>query len=968
VNQNAVILKDAKVAQIREVKLRLLSPEPNRYFITREGRQPVNFSWEPTGDAGDVYFELSRERGFATVVTRRRVKGESVSESVGEGEYFWRLKSSEGAGGKPEYSDTRKINIIADRPVNLVYPGNNAVIDYVTRPPMINFRWGKNDIASSYTLEIAGDQAFSKKISSVTTGLTGLAVDTLPAGTYFWRVSTRAGLGDPSYSGTSDVHRLVVNRKQVVDKTELISPPEGAVFSGYQAGNRGIIYSWKLVNQVGKYELLIARDGGFKNVIHRETVTGNFSNLVRDYEAGAYFWKVKPVAGEAEGAAFTPARSFSILGGEGIRLLSPVDNFETQPARDQADMEVNFAWTKSPIEGRYLFELSRDAGFTQMARRETLSKDGLKIPAVTPGTYYWRVTVLDSDDAVMFKSGVQSIRVREAEMTPRKGIVVISSSAERGAVYVNGTLAGYGKVTVNPDPGTVKVRITAEGFNPYERDIVVKAGERQEVLAELRKIPERPVVIVQSSQPRGAVYINGKLAGYGTVTVNPDPGTVQVAVTAPGFLKFERDIVAKAGERQEIRAELQRIPERPIVVVYSSQPRGAVYINGKLSGYGTVTARPDPGTVRIAVVAPGYRRFEKDLAVRAGEKQELRAELELLERQPVAKTDTEVPVTVKLKSATGVPIIAKPLVRNDVIVTATAGGTISGASKSGGPGWTANLKSRIESTPVGDETGIYVVTTRGELVKIDGRNGRVKWKKNVDGPILFSSRPLIAEGKIIVATSFGNVSAFTPEGRQVWKKKLGGGVFSSPAYHDGVVYVGTENRTLHAIQARDGAEIWKYSTDSRMVASTPLVHRGFVYAGCYSGSFYAVNARTGSIGWHFKAERPILTSPIALDKTVYTGSLDGRLYALNSDSGRLRWKYDAGQKIMIDPVSSNGKIYLASEKTFQVVDASNGSLIWKVDFNSNIKTPPSPLGDDVIFGLANGEVVSLNPSQKQVNR
>ncbi len=822
-NQRAVISPDAREARIREVKLKLLSPEPNRFFITREPRQTVGFSWEP---AGEVYFELSRERNFGAVVARRSVKGESVTETVTEGEYYWRLKSSGEAGGPPEYSDTRKIHVIADRPVALAYPGDNAIIHYQTRPPLISFSWGKNDIATGYVLEIAGDRDFTKKIASVTTGLTGLTVDILPAGTYFWRVNTRTGFGDLSYSGTSEVRRLVVGEKAATEKIELISPPEGAVFSGHQARSRGIIYSWKLADQGGRYELRIARDRGFTNMVHQEIVTGNFTALIRDYEAGAYYWKVRPVVGEGGGAEYTPARSFSVLVGEGIRLLSPVDSFETQPPGGQSSVDLAFAWTKSPIIGRYLFELSKDAGFTRMMRRETLTAEEFKVRAVAPGAYFWRVSVLDSDDAELFKSTVGSIRVKEGEPAPRKGAVA----------------------------------------------------------------------------------------------------------------------------------------------VFSSHPRGAVYINGKLLGYGAVTARPDPGAVSVVIVAPGYRRFEKNLVLGPGEKRELRAELELLERRPVVKTVEEISPMVRMSTPPGVPLAAKPLVRKNLIITASAGGMITGSPVDGGPGWTANLKSRIESTPVGDEGAVYVATSQGELVKIDEMSGKVAWKKNVDGPVLFSSRPLFAEGNIIVATSFGNVSTFTPKGRLVWKKKLGGGVFCSPSYHGGIVYVGTEDRKLHALRAKDGGEIWKFSMDSRMVASSPLVHRNLVYAGCYSGSFFAVNIGDGSMKWLFKARGPILTSPVAINTMVYFGSLDGRLYALDSDSGRLRWSYNTGQKIMIDPAAVNGKMYLIGEKTFHVVDATGGSLVWKVNFDSPIKTPPSTMGEDVLFGLENGDVVSLNPEKKRINR
>lgn len=904
-NQNAVLLKDAKVAQVREIALRLVSPEPNRYFISPERTLPVSFAWEATGDAKDVYFELSRDRSFTAVVSRKRAAAPNAIEAVAGGEYYWRLKA-EDAAGKPQFSETRRFSVLVDRPVQLVYPPSNETFSFVTRPPMINFRWGKNDIASKYTLEIAKDQSFTQPVSSVSTSLTGLGIDTLPLGTYYWRVSTTAGLGDPAYSGRSGVHRLVINRRKVVERTELISPPEGTVFSGLQIQSKGVICSWKMVGEVPRYELVVASEKEFNNIVHRDTVAGNFTRLVKELAAGTYFWKIRPLADDAEGSVFTPARSFTVLGGEGFNLTAPANNFETKPGRDEKSMAIDFSWSRSPIDGNYFLELSREPDFSRIVHGAAAGATGAKVGEVTPGTYYWRVKVYDADRTELFRSGTRALVVREADKTPGKATVIISSTAERGAVYVNGKLAGYGKVTINPDPGTMNVSVTADGFKKYEKELIIKAGEKQ-----------------------------------------------------------------------ELRAELEKIPEKATVVVYSSAARGAVYVNGALAGYGTVTVRPDPGMIKIAVVSAGYKKFEKELVIRAGEKQEIRAELELIRREAevrakagpdvaIAVKTAPVPAALYLKGAGGAAV--KPLVHNDVLVTTTAGGVITGVSQTGGPGWKANLGSRVESTPVADDSGIYVVTTKGELVSMDGRTGAVRWKKDSGGPVLFSSRPLIAENKIFVATSYGNVSAFARDGRELWRKKLGGGVFSSPAYDDGMLYLGTDDRKLNALLTKDGRTRWQFETDSRMVATTPLVFRGNVYIGCYSGSFYAVNARSGRLSWQFRATRPILSSSVARDNLVFTGSLDGFLYALNAGNGSLAWKYSTGERIMMEPVLGNGKIFLASQKTFHVIAVDSGASLWKVDLKQNIKTPPTPVGADVLVGLDNGEMVTLRPDQQKVVR
>jgi hypothetical protein len=62
----------------------------------------------------------------------------------------------------------------------------------------------------------------------------------------------------------------------------------------------------------------------------------------------------------------------------------------------------------------------------------------------------------------------------------------------------------------------------------------------------------------------------------------------------------------------------------------------------------------------------------------------------------------------------------------------------------------------------------------------------------------------------------------------LWEFKTGGRIFSSPVVADGIVYVGSDDHSLHAIDARKGREIWKFQTEAN-VNSTPAVANGSVY-------------------------------------------------------------------------------------------------------------------------------------------
>jgi outer membrane protein assembly factor BamB len=57
---------------------------------------------------------------------------------------------------------------------------------------------------------------------------------------------------------------------------------------------------------------------------------------------------------------------------------------------------------------------------------------------------------------------------------------------------------------------------------------------------------------------------------------------------------------------------------------------------------------------------------------------------------------------------------------------------------------------------------------------------------------------------------------------------------------------------------------------------------GVVYVGSIDRYLYALNAETGDLLWRFGTEGPIVSSPAAEDGLVFIGSTDRRLYALKA--------------------------------------------------------------------------------------
>src|ERR1035437_8908520 len=78
-----------------------------------------------------------------------------------------------------------------------------------------------------------------------------------------------------------------------------------------------------------------------------------------------------------------------------------------------------------------------------------------------------------------------------------------------------------------------------------------------------------------------------------------------------------------------------------------------------------------------------------------------------------------------------------------------------------------------------------------------------------------------------------------------WSYQTGGYVWSSPAVANGIVYFGSYDNNLYALNASTGVLLWKFVTGS-YIFSSPAVANGVVYVGSSDNNLYALNASTGA--------------------------------------------------------------------------------------------------------------------------
>jgi eukaryotic-like serine/threonine-protein kinase len=185
----------------------------------------------------------------------------------------------------------------------------------------------------------------------------------------------------------------------------------------------------------------------------------------------------------------------------------------------------------------------------------------------------------------------------------------------------------------------------------------------------------------------------------------------------------------------------------------------------------------------------------------------------------------------------------------------------------------------------------------------------------------------------------------------LWTFTAGDAVKTSPAIVDGIVYFGSDDGYVYALNAANGSLIWKYNTNGP-VQSSPAIVNGVVYIGGYhSHSVFALNAYTGALIWQASTESvyPLEISSVAVSNglvyvdTTFMGS-GCLLYAFDASTGNLTWNHKASGWTWCSPVISGNKVYWGYSSRIECLDAKTGESIWNFGIMGNGNSPNSSDG------------------------
>jgi outer membrane protein assembly factor BamB len=190
-------------------------------------------------------------------------------------------------------------------------------------------------------------------------------------------------------------------------------------------------------------------------------------------------------------------------------------------------------------------------------------------------------------------------------------------------------------------------------------------------------------------------------------------------------------------------------------------------------------------------------------------------------------------------------------------------------------------------------------------------------------------------------TGVSDAPLFQGQGGVHWRFHTAGPIRSTPAVTPTLVFVGSGDGALYAVDRRTGRQRWRFDAGDAVTAS-PAVAGALVVAANHHGRIFALRAETGRLVWSRQsgAALPLNTypaggwdiwagSPVVSGTTVVIGGPDGIIYALDLASGRPRWTHRTGGRVRSTPAIAGGTVVVGSwDGRVYALDLASGTERW----------------------------------------
>lgn len=274
-----------------------------------------------------------------------------------------------------------------------------------------------------------------------------------------------------------------------------------------------------------------------------------------------------------------------------------------------------------------------------------------------------------------------------------------------------------------------------------------------------------------------------------------------------------------------------------------------------------------------------------------------------------------------------------------------------------------------EFSPAVWEGDYFVAGQEGAVARLDGAKGKVKWRVKTKADL--SGGVGAGDGLVLVGSRRGDLFAFDPAGKELWRAQLPSEVLSAPAVSHGFVVVRTGDGRILGLDAKDGTRKWEYiPVLPPLVLRVPsgvTVRDDLVFAGFPGGKMIALRLANGTLVWESAVAEPrgdtelervtdVVGNPVVEDGQVCAVAYQGRIGCFDEQRGTLTWARNASSTAGL-AADASAFYYVDQAGTVHAVDRASGASLWKQEVLALRSVgAPGRVGQYVVVGDFEGYV------------
>jgi len=257
---------------------------------------------------------------------------------------------------------------------------------------------------------------------------------------------------------------------------------------------------------------------------------------------------------------------------------------------------------------------------------------------------------------------------------------------------------------------------------------------------------------------------------------------------------------------------------------------------------------------------------------------------------------------------------APTLFSERVLISDLEGGIHAFSAPDGAPIWTHQARDKPEiKASIAVTAGHAIVGSYdGMLHAVSVADGTPRWTHQTDAQIHATCS--IRDGLAFVAGCDGHLRGLDAQtGKVKIDVHFGGYTAASPALQGDLVVFGTFSDDVVAIDLARKAVLWRYAPRRHFpFYSSAVIANGLVFVGSRDKSLHVLSLETGKLVWTFETQGRVDSSPALCGSRIFFGSHDGRIRGLDVQSGKSVFSYETGSPVATSPAISGNRLLIGS--------------------------------------------------------